>query len=891
MPKNTIIPAMGGPGLAPPVPEQGVRFDRTRATNLRGYFSGAAETTWTISAWVKITGDLNTVRTLFEARQDANNLMRIYFDASNRLNYETTVGGVVVSEHRTARFFVDVGNWFHIMYSFAANSQIRLDLNGYLFPGIQQLVVATPGNGVGYSWLASGVEHFIGSNALNADNFSGVIGELHVTEGVKVATAFGQFNANGTWERIAYAGVHGSQGFYLTFGRTVDLGEDFSGNANDFPTHTNAASDQFDDWMERNYCIIDVNDPDTIVSPTEGGLDNVGSCRVTMRPETGVWYYEKNGVGVVWDTGVSGRFNPLLLVGSYNFGQLPFVGVGPGGGELTLCSPNLPVKSIVNARAYFAAVEYAGAATNPRVVTGPGIAGAQFDVEHGDIQHRTDMVWAKNMAAGQNHYISYRLRTNRQIPLNTSGQEELSNTNGTISDLPDPGPGFETTDGATNNLNFNEFGNVYSAISWRAEEYAQNIPTAVDSDDAEEIQPFPGAVDIGSSDLELNSEADDAASEQQVGLRFLDVQIPQGATVLEARIQFEADETRTTTPCDVEIFCQDADNPPTFVAANGNISSRPKTSGVKWTNVPGWTLQDRLAAQLTPNFASAVQEVVDRIGWAAGNALVVVITHDQASANYERRTAEGAGSGTPIDAHEPMLQVKWRQALPVPGVSVFTYTGVGKVANVMHGLGVTPEFFAVKRRTGTTDSWRVYCELIQTALPTPQDGALAFNNSGAAIDDVAIWNDSAPNASFIVVGTAGHVNEEAQEHMGLAMASVQGFSKVFRYVGLGGSNGPLVNLGFKPRMILIKRADAIADWFLVTRVLGAGAQVGNAQFNQTGQNLYLDTSGGALNDDNIHIFSHGFHIIDSTAPINTLNGEYIGIAFAEAAFENAKATP
>ena len=181
MPKNVIIPAAGGPGVVPPIPEQSIRFDRTRATNLRGYSPlGGSEDSWSISCWIKRTGDLNTVQTLFESRINATNLMRVYFDSLNRLNYETTVGGVVVSENRTFRLFLDVTNWFHLLLTFNANTQIRWDVNGYLYPGVQQLVIATPGDGVGFSWLKAGTEHFIGSNALNADNFSGLMSDLHV---------------------------------------------------------------------------------------------------------------------------------------------------------------------------------------------------------------------------------------------------------------------------------------------------------------------------------------------------------------------------------------------------------------------------------------------------------------------------------------------------------------------------------------------------------------------------------------------------------------------------------------------------------------------------------------------------------------------------------------
>ena len=93
--------------------------------------------------------------------------------------------------------------------------------------------------------------------------------------------------------------------------------------------------------MERNYATIDVRDHRTIGLVTNGALDlsAAGNGRVTMRPpaNSGVWYYEKDGVAVLFDTGVSGEFDPLLIGAgggsSFNFGQLPFVDVGPMGGE------------------------------------------------------------------------------------------------------------------------------------------------------------------------------------------------------------------------------------------------------------------------------------------------------------------------------------------------------------------------------------------------------------------------------------------------------------------------------------------------------------------------------------------------------------------------------
>ncbi len=895
MPKNTIIPASGGPPVVPPVPEQSIRFDRGRATNLRGYSPlGGSEDTWSISCWIKRTGDLNTVQTLFESRINATNLMRVYFDSLNRLNYETTVGGVVVSENRTFRLFLDVTNWFHLLLTFNANTQIRWDVNGYLYPGIQQLVVATAGDGVGFSWLKAGTEHFIGSNALNADNFSGLMSDLHVTEGVKVATDFGVFDANGTWSRIPFAGVYGSEGFNLSFGRTIDLGEDFSGNGNDFTVHTNGGpTDQFDDFMERNYATIDVRDHRTIGLVDNGALDlgALGNGRVTMRPpaNSGVWYYEKNGTAVLFDTGVSGEFDPLLLGdapgASFNFGQLPFADVGPMGGELTVNSNNLPFVAQANARDLFAAVEYNGSAVDPRVVTGPGSAGLQFDLEHNAIAHRSDMVWAKNQSnLTVGHFLSQRLRLGAHVPISVAGPEETVNAEGVITDLPDPGPGFEVTDGATDNLNFNEFGNSYAALSWHIEENALNIPVSQSSDDGDERQDT-NVVDIVGSRLETRI----AGVEGRIGLRFQNVRIPKDADIIEARIQFTVQGATVNVPANEEIFCEDIDNAPTFVAAIGNISGRTlTTASAIWDALPWLVNGDRLPAQLTSSFAGALEEVVARPGWVPGNA-VVVIVQLASGGNLENRRAASFDE-TPGIFEAPELQVRWREtASPTPQVSLFEYTGLGIPRDVMHGLGVAPEFIAVKRVVGGSSSWRNYVGTIVSA-GAPEDGHVVFDTDAAYLAS-AVWDNTAPGGTFFRVGSTVDINALGDVYAGFAMTSRQGFSKVFRYVGNGATNGPLVYCGFKPRMVVIKRADGLGNWFYTQRVMGAGVANANAQFNQVGSNMFLDTLVNALNDDNINVYSSGFKITDTTPPLNVNLAEYVGIAFAEAAIQNAKASP
>jgi hypothetical protein len=139
------------------------------------------------------------------------------------------------------------------------------------------------------------------------------------------------------------------------------------------------------------------------------------------------------------------------------------------------------------------------------------------------------------------------------------------------------------------------------------------------SDDAEQVAPA-GAISTGSSDLELIRDAPD---DQLVGLRFLNITIPNSTTIISAYIEFEIDEAVNTNPCNLTIRGQSADNPPTFSNAN-NISSRANTMAfVNWSP-PNWTTIGQ--KQQTPNIGNIVQEIVNLGTWASGEAMVFKIT-------------------------------------------------------------------------------------------------------------------------------------------------------------------------------------------------------------------------------------------------------------------------
>ena len=137
-----------------------------------------------------------------------------------------------------------------------------------------------------------------------------------------------------------------------------------------------------------------------------------------------------------------------------------------------------------------------------------------------------------------------------------------------------------------------------------------------------------GSLYSGSSDLELVYE-DYPGSPQMIGLRFLNVNVPRGATITNAWVQLTADNEKLTgAGTNLAIWGRLEPNPGPFAGAR-SVSSAPKTSVyVSWSNIPDWTSGARGPQQQTPNLASVIKELVNQPGWATGNALALIIGDD-----------------------------------------------------------------------------------------------------------------------------------------------------------------------------------------------------------------------------------------------------------------------
>ncbi|HMQ48054.1 MAG TPA: T9SS type A sorting domain-containing protein [Saprospiraceae bacterium] len=171
---------------------------------------------------------------------------------------------------------------------------------------------------------------------------------------------------------------------------------------------------------------------------------------------------------------------------------------------------------------------------------------------------------------------------------------------------------------------------IYYSIS----ELAVEIPVMVtDTIEDEGIVFEASSDDAEQENDEIDSLFDDdldagwegAPEDQNIlttGIRFRNIPVPHGAIIESAYITVWSHEDKSAEDvAEITIYGEDTDHAETFTE-DALIDARPSTTAtVDWTVAEEWTLWQPYQ---TPELKSIVQEIVDRNGWEAGNALAFV---------------------------------------------------------------------------------------------------------------------------------------------------------------------------------------------------------------------------------------------------------------------------
>ena len=302
------------------------KFSAANADYLKRTPSGASNRrTWTWSSWLKRSRNNATHMVFFTAIADdvtEDDHFGIRFDSgTNNFIITWGDGNVAVS----TRTFRDSSNWFHLVVAIDTTqgtdtNRIKAYVNGEILTfGSTDL----PGENHQYG-INKAQEHNIGSRNIygsaSHNNFDGYMAEINFVDGSQLTpSSFGETGAYGEWKPKEYAGAHGTNGFYLPFDDSSDLGDDESSNTNDWTEVNIAAINQVPDTPSNNFCTWQEEAGFGVRTLTEGGLrynpsGGTGDLFGSIGVSTGKWYFEtcRVTVGASYHTGVaSDRWNRL----------------------------------------------------------------------------------------------------------------------------------------------------------------------------------------------------------------------------------------------------------------------------------------------------------------------------------------------------------------------------------------------------------------------------------------------------------------------------------------------------------------------------------------------------------------------------------------------------
>ncbi|NDV92183.1 pilus assembly protein PilY [Alteromonas sp. 345S023] len=163
-----------------------------------------------------------------------------------------------------------------------------------------------------------------------------------------------------------------------------------------------------------------------------------------------------------------------------------------------------------------------------------------------------------------------------------------------------------------------------------------------------------------------------------IGIRFQNVNIPQGAQISEAYLAFTAYDTSRNNTSTMEIRGVASDDADDFYPAyRYHLRNLSKTSGITWS-MPRFR---RYSEYTSPDLSAIVKEVIDRPGWEPGNALAFVFSDFN---NYR-----GAYSYNDVPSAAPRLIVKFNGSATPGATSTVREHLVSKV-DELSASGYTP---------------------------------------------------------------------------------------------------------------------------------------------------------------------------------------------------------
>jgi hypothetical protein len=239
-------------GFYPYQIEQSLRFNDDDSAYLSKLWGSAGnQQTFTYSFWIK-RANIGSRMDFISFQQDVpiifnSDTIRVFLFGADRLI--------------TSAQFRDVSAWYHIVLTVDSTDATSGDRIKLYVNGERQTDFSTesyPSLNANASIYTGGLNQYIGRLYGGSNYFDGYVADMYYLDGIAAdASSFGEFKS-GVWVPKAYTGSYGTNGFYLSFADSAAIGDDLSGNGNDWTANNLVSTDVLLDSPTNNWatCLI-----------------------------------------------------------------------------------------------------------------------------------------------------------------------------------------------------------------------------------------------------------------------------------------------------------------------------------------------------------------------------------------------------------------------------------------------------------------------------------------------------------------------------------------------------------------------------------------------------------------------------------------------------------
>jgi hypothetical protein len=828
------------------------RFDRGSSHYLsRTIQAGGDLDKWTMSFWVKLTASAgfgsNQYHILTSLDNSSGAYDAIMFDVNSSSQLYYQISNKYFTGNHTIR---DPSAWYHVVIVFDSENGTAAHRKRVWFNNVEDTGsdVQTYTQNLD-SQINDNTVHYIGARQdANASYFmDGYLADIIFVDAQAYAPSYFGETKNGVWIPKDYkgdTGEYGTTGYHLDFATTT-LGNDVSGNNNDWTSVNLSAHDQMidsptfssDDGNGGNFCTANsVYRGDNTTDAqygilSEGNLKHtyVGSANASRpcthkTPASGKWYFEY----AIIAGGGSASYGPgmgIMDVDVFTFVNGNFNNPG------NICYDNATNK--VDKDGSFVGIYSGSRGSNGDVM---GIA---VDMDNGAFYVSKNGTYQTIDGGSQGDPTSGASKTGAGAtwtPASAfkSGMVPMSQPVGGSSPIITMNFGQEGTFGGTEtaggNADGNGFGNFFTAPPTDYLAICSGNLSAAGADPAEEKQPvnnyfqaitYTGDGNNGHSLTTKLATASFWGKNRATGAgtptRWWNTTGNNFGTGAELYVQFDT------------------------ASYGASSATYQGVSNISATNVD-----------------------VGNVGYI-----------NVSSSSYVAYLIGVAGASAVTDTSGDIDSVRFTDS--DAGISIMDYTGSGtNTHTVPHGLGVKPSCVIIKNSTASNSSaWRVWFD------------AFGDENDYADITTDAAWQtsggifDSAPTTTMLPLNSGATQNNSSQTYMAWVFSNTEGMIRAGKYTGNANDDGVFVYTGFRPACFMCKPI-LQGNWRII--------DTARSPFNVVNATLFPNSNNPVESNTSnlVDIVSNGVKMRANDSNFNQTT-DFLYLAFAENPFKYATA--